>query len=116
MTVFSALVVVSGTAFVLYGVRCLVAPRMHREFERFGLAKFRTLTGVLEVLGGVGLLGGFIWEPAWWMASLGLCVLMLCGVIVRVRCGDGVLVTLPAIGFMLVNGYIFFTAWRAVPS
>jgi len=112
---FTVLVVGSGSAFVIYGLCCLWAPSMQREFERFGLAKYRVLTGVLEVLGGVGLLGGFLWAPAWWIASGGLCLLMLCGVGVRLRLRDGVLATLPAFVLMLVNGYIFFAVWRASP-
>lgn len=115
MTWFTLLVVGSGSAFIIYGLSCLWAPAMHREFERFGLAKYRVLTGILEVLGGVGLLGGFVWPPAWWIASGGLCLLMLCGVGVRLRLRDGVLATLPAFVLMLVNGYIFLTVWRASP-
>lgn len=114
MTWFFALVVASGCAFVTYGWSCLYTPAMHREFERFGLARFRTMTGVLEVLGGVGLLGGFAWPPAWPLASGGLCLLMICGVAVRLRIGDGLLPTLPAVVLMLVNGYIFVVSWPSL--
>ncbi len=111
MTWFTVLVVASGSAFIVYGLSCLWAPAMQREFERFGLARYRTLTGVLEVLGGAGLLGGFVWAPAWWIASGGLCLLMVCGVAVRLRLRDGLLATLPALVLMLVNGYIFLAVW-----
>ena len=35
---------------------------MQNEFKRFGLEKFTTLVGVLELLGGIGLLG---WNMGW---------------------------------------------------
>jgi len=40
------------------------------------------------------------------LASLGLSLLMLCGLIVRIRVNDGLLVSLPALFFLLLNLYI----------
>jgi uncharacterized membrane protein YphA (DoxX/SURF4 family) len=85
---------------------------MEREFTRFGLAHFRVLTGGLEVLGGVGLLVGLKWPPALWLSSWGLALLMLCGVGVRISVSDSLVQTLPALGLMLVNVYIFVAAPR----
>jgi uncharacterized RDD family membrane protein YckC len=112
MTLFTAMVVLSGVAFVGYGVSCLVSPAMAREFERFGLAKFRVLVGALEVSGGAGLLAGLWYLPLLCAAALGLTVLMLLGVGVRVRLRDGVLLTLPALLLGVVNGYLALEAWR----
>ncbi|HUU94439.1 MAG TPA: hypothetical protein VM487_01770, partial [Phycisphaerae bacterium] len=61
MTFHTALTVASGGAFLLYGASCLVSDHMRSEFVRFGLNRFRLLTGVLEVLGGAGLLIGLAW-------------------------------------------------------
>lgn len=80
---------------------------MKAEFQRFQLEHFRILTGLLELLGGAGLLIGFWWPPAQVMASAGLAVLMLLGVGVRIKVRDGWLETLPALLLMLVNAYIF---------
>ncbi len=85
---------------------------MLREFERFGLARFRTLTGSLEALGGAGLLVGLWFLPLLAASALGLSILMLLGVGVRLRMRDGVLLTLPALVLCVLNGYLATEAWR----
>lgn len=112
MTLFTALAVLSGVSFVGYGVSCLVAETMAREFERFGLARFRALVGLLEVAGGAGLLVGLWYLPLLFAAALGLAVLMLLGVMVRVRLRDGVLLTMPALVLFAINGYLAIEAWQ----
>lgn len=47
--------VISIGLFLFYGVLCLFADGMVDEFERYGLSRFRRLTGALEVLGATGL-------------------------------------------------------------
>jgi DoxX-like family len=101
----------SGVAFVIYGALCLSSASMQSEFIRFGLERFRVLTGILEVLGGVGLLVGLKWPPALGLSSGGLATLMLCGVIVRVVVNDRAVDMLPAFILMLVNGYISWLSW-----
>ncbi len=49
---------VSIALFLYYGMACLVAGGMADEFERYGLSRFRRVTGALEVLGALGLLAG----------------------------------------------------------
>jgi len=98
-------------AFVVYGALYLFSASMQAEFIRFGLEPFRVFTGILEVLGGVGLLVGVHWSPALWLSSAGLATLMLCGVIVRVVVDDPVIDTLPAFLLMLINGWIFWASW-----
>jgi len=44
--------------FLFYGVLGLGSMSMVEDFERFGLGKLRVFTGVLEVMGGSGLLVG----------------------------------------------------------
>ncbi len=83
---------------------------MKEEFKRFKLEKLGLLTIVLEILGAVGLLVGFILEPIMLISSGGLAVLMALGVIVRVRLKDSLWVTLPATFFMVLNAYIFYLA------
>jgi uncharacterized membrane protein YphA (DoxX/SURF4 family) len=65
----TALAVCSGLAFVVYGAMCLTSASMQAEFTRFGLERFKVLTGILEMLGGVGLLVGLKWPPALWLSS-----------------------------------------------
>ena len=110
MTLHTASTVVSGVAFLLYGASCLVTDSMRDEFVRFGLERFRLLTGVLEMLGGAGLLIGLAWPPALRLAAAGLALLMLLGVGVRLRVGDGVRLMLPAAALLVVNVYILVRA------
>jgi hypothetical protein len=85
---------------------------MKNEFERFGLEKFGVLTAILEIVGAVGLLVGLISTPILLVSSGGLAMLMLFGVVARIRVKDNVLVSLPAFLFMVLNGYIFYiTCW-----
>jgi uncharacterized membrane protein YphA (DoxX/SURF4 family) len=106
------LTVLSGVSFVLYGVSCVRGAAMVKEFERFGLARFRVLTGVLEFLGGAGLLIGLRHPPRLFLPATGLALLMLLGVGVRLKMRDGPPLTSPALLLMVVNGWIAVTAWR----
>lgn len=112
MTLFTALTVLSGVAFVIYGISCLGSQAMAREFTRFGLARFRVLVGALEVLGGAGLLLGLWSLPLLAASAAGLALLMALGVGVRIRLRDGVLLTLPALVLFVVNGYLAVQAWE----
>ncbi len=55
--------IISAFAFLFYGFACLMSSELVVEFERYRLSKFRVLTGVLEVLGAIGLLVGFVFPP-----------------------------------------------------
>lgn len=84
---------------------------MKKEFKRFKLEKFGLLVVVLELLGAVGLMIGFwIFHPLLIIASAGLSLLMLMGLIVRLRLNDGLLLSLPALFFLVLNAYIFWGA------
>jgi uncharacterized membrane protein YkgB len=83
---------------------------MMLEFERFGLTPLqRQLTGIFQLLGSVGLLVG-LWQPLTGLvASSGLALLMLLGFLTRIKIRDGVVQSLPALLFMLLNAYLAFT-------
>lgn len=105
--VFEVCRALSIVAFLSYGLVCLFSESMVAEFERFGLPRMRTLTGALEVLGALGLLVGYFCPPLVTLASAGLSVLMLMGILVRVRIHDGAVVMLPALVLLLVNAFVF---------
>ena len=98
--------VLSIVAFLGYGLSCLFANGMVAEFERYGLSRFRRLTGGLEVLGALGLLAGFLVPQLTVVAAGGLALLMLLGVVVRLRVGDRLVLMLPAIFLLLVNLFV----------
>jgi uncharacterized membrane protein YphA (DoxX/SURF4 family) len=96
----------SGVIFLIYGVLCFYSVSMENDFHRFGLDILRVPTGVLELLGGSGMLIGLKWQPAVWISSTGLAVLMLIAFGIRMRMRDGVAVSLPSLVLMLLNLYI----------
>lgn len=107
---FQVSVGLSVVLFLYYGLDCLLSDGMVVEFERYGLSRFRRLTGSLEVLGAVGLIVGYFVSPILILASAGLTLLMALGVVTRVRVRDPVAETIPALVLMLVNAYILFYA------
>ena len=84
---------------------------MKIEFKRFGLEKFGALTAILELLGAIGLLLGISSHPILLISSAGLTILMLMGVIVRIKMKDSLLISLPATIYMVLNGCTFFLSF-----
>ncbi len=103
-----ALILLSSLSFLGYGISYFKSTEMKLEFKRFGLEKFGAPTATLEVLGGIGLLVGIKFNPILLISAGGLALLMLLGVVVRMKIKDSLLVSLPAIIFMALNGYLFF--------
>ena len=110
MTLLTLLSIASGLVFITYGILCAFTPSMLADFHRFGLDNFRILTGILEILGGTGLLVGLRWRPALWLSAAGLALLMLIAFGVRLKMRDSIAQSAPSFLFMLLNLYIFFLA------
>lgn len=105
-TLFCTLTIVS---FYAYGVSCSFTNHMVTEFERYGLAPFRRLTGYLQILGATGLLLGLlIWPAVGLVAAFGLSVQMLLGFCVRLRIKDSALQSLPSFIYMCINAGLVF--------
>jgi hypothetical protein len=83
---------------------------MKNEFKRFNLERFALLTIFFEFMGAAGLLIGLYFNPILIISSGGLSLLMLLGVMVRIKIKDSIWVTLPAVLFMVLNFYIFISA------
>jgi energy-coupling factor transporter transmembrane protein EcfT len=111
MRLYYTSIVVSSALFLFYGIACLAFDRMKRDFERFGLSHLRTLTGTLEVLGALGLVAGLFWPPLVPLSAGGLALMMLLGMVARIRVLDSLAQTLPALVLMLVN---LFIVWYAL--
>jgi hypothetical protein len=103
--------VLSAVVFLSFGTWCLLAGGMAEDFERFGLQHLRILTGLLEVLGALALLAGFVVVEAAIVGGGGLALLMALGLLTRIRQRDSLRQMLPAALLMVLNGYI---AWYAI--
>jgi uncharacterized membrane protein YphA (DoxX/SURF4 family) len=99
-------VLVSSVSFLIYGISFFVTPHMKAEFKRFGLEQYGVLTAVLEILGAIGLVVGLAIHPILLISSGGLAVLMLLGLVVRIKVKDGIGASLPALFLLLLNSYI----------
>ena len=87
---------------------------MREEFERFGLSRYATLVGLLELLGGVGLVVGLKVHIILLLASGGLALLMLLGFGVRLKMRDTFLLTFQSVFFMIINLYIFLIMFKII--
>jgi uncharacterized membrane protein len=113
MNTLSILIYFSGIAFLFFGITCLVTPRMKMEFTRFGLTtRQRQLTGVLQIIGAIGLLLYQYNLTVAALAATGLSLLMLLGFIVRIRIKDSIYESSPAFIFMVLNGIIAYKLWQ----
>jgi uncharacterized membrane protein YphA (DoxX/SURF4 family) len=81
---------------------------MVEEFLRYGIPQFRKLTGLLQLLGALGIILGFWMDYIQILSTLGLSLLMLFGVITRIVIKDGLMKTTPALFYCLLNAYLSF--------
>ena len=78
---------------------------------RFGFSAQRGLIGMLQISGALGLIGGFWFPPLGIAAASGLSLMMLVGILVRIKIRDSLLKTIPAIFYSLVNAYLAIFAF-----
>ena len=81
---------------------------MMMEFDRYGIPQYRKLTGVLQLLGALGIIIGVWIDFLQILSTLGLFLLMLFGVITRIMIKDGFIKTMPALFYCLLNGYLCY--------
>jgi hypothetical protein len=46
----------SGMSFLGFGLSCFLNPFIKKEFERYGLSKYRTTTGLFQLIGAFAIL------------------------------------------------------------
>jgi len=80
---------------------------MRIEFNRFGLSQFGTIVAFLEILGALGLFIGIKINLFLTLSAAGLALLMLMGVLVRVKAKDRFRDIVPALFFLGLNLYLF---------
>lgn len=102
LTLFSAL------SFLFFGLACIATSQMKTEFLRYGLAPYRSIVGILQLIGAIGLALGYFYEPMLHAAAaVGLSILMLLGFMVRIRIRDSFLKSIPSLIYAVLNAYIF---------
>ena len=107
------LVVAQGLAMVSfgwYGMSCFVSEAVFAEHRRYGSDGLRTLTGVLQLGGSLGLLMGFFSRTMLISSAAGLAALMLAALLIRIRLRDPIMAMVPALVFLILNLFIVFMA------
>ncbi len=109
MNIVFYLTLFSAFSFLAFGIACFTTAQMKKEFFRYGLASYRKIVGILQVLGGLGLLMGLFYSTILQMAAAaGLAVLMLLGFMVRLKIKDNVLQAAPSLIYAIINAYILY--------
>ena len=107
MKLLTILTWLSGLFFIYFGIGCLISDFIISEFIRYGLEKFRVITGILQLLGAAGLLIGLYYDSRILLfSSIGLGVLMIFGFIVRININDNFFKCLPSFSFAVLNLFI----------
>lgn len=97
----------SGVSFLFFGFTCLTTEYMKNEFIRYGYDRERPLTGVLQMLGGAGLIAGYYVSPLLAAAAAaGLALMMAYGFYVRMKIKDTLLMATPAFLYAVLNTYL----------
>lgn len=97
----------TSLSFFLYGATCIFSQHMRLEFARYGLAKYRVLTGLLQLAGATGLALSFRVPVFGELASAGLALQMALGFGVRLKLRDGFWRSSPAFIYMLLCALVF---------
>lgn len=93
-------------SFLAYGSCCLLTQHMAREFKRYGIPKYRKITGLLQICAALGLVCS-IWFPfIGGIAATGLALQMASGLYVRITIRDSLLQSSPAAGYMLLCAWM----------
>lgn len=107
MTFKTICILISSLSFYVYVITYFLSPQMKNEFKRFNLEKIGLLTIILEFFGATGLVLGLKYDILLMVSSLGLSLLMLCGLMVRIKLKDSIWISLPAGFYMVLNAVIF---------
>ena len=101
---------ISAILFAWFGLSAIFSESMVAEFKRYGLSRFRVLTGMLQVAGSLGIIVGHFYTPILLISAGGLTAMMFLGVMTRVRIKDPLSAALPAFALCVLNLFIFAAA------
>ena len=103
MAFLQILILISGISFVYYGISSIFSKKMKVEYNRWGYPEQRLIIGSLQLLGGLGLFLGFVFEPLIPLSSASLMLLMLAAIGVRIKIEDQPLRMIPALFYAILN-------------
>jgi len=106
MVLLVVLALTSGSAFAVYGFQTLFGVPPRGEFERYGMPRVRVFVGSMQLLGAAGVLLGIRYPLLGAAAASGLTLMMLLGLVVRLKIHDAPRLMVPAASFALVNGVL----------
>lgn len=82
---------------------------MKEEFHRYGLGDgLRKLTGISQLIGAGGLLGGLYITILGFISATGLCIMMIVAFSTRIKVRDSLNQTLPSFFFIILTGYLAY--------
>lgn len=102
-------VALSSASFAWFGLSCFLSPKVVTEFARYRLARFRPITGALQIAASLGLVAGIAdarFRPLLTLSAAGLAAMMFVALLVRLRIRDPWTSALPAFGLLGLNLYI----------
>ena len=103
---FTIINIICAVSFLVYSISCLTTVSMEEEYQRYGLARYRILTGGTQLFGVAGLLVGFHTPSIGAFAAGGLTLQMLLAIGVRAKIKDKPIQYLPAVIYLLLNGWL----------
>jgi len=103
MTFLQVLTLISGISFIYYGFSSFFSKKMKIEYKRWGYPEQRLIIGSLQLLGGLGLFLGLVFEPLVPLSSASLMLLMLAAIGVRIKIEDQPLRMIPALFYAVLN-------------
>ena len=103
---------ISIVAFAWYGLGCFFSQKMVAEFERYQVPNLRTLTGMLQIAGSLGLLVGYFYLPLLRLSAAGFVLMMFFAVVTRVRIRDPLYAAIPAFSLFALNTIILVASLK----
>ena len=107
--------ILNSVVFLIYGLLCIFTNHMEKEFDRYGLKKYRIVVGYLELLGGLGVTIGLFWSSYIYIVStIGLSLLMAIGSWTRFRVKDPWYQMIPALILLVTNIYLSISMFNII--
>ena len=103
---------ISIVGFAWYGLGCFFSQEMVVEFERYRVPQLRTLPGMLQIAGSLGLLAGYFYLPLLRLSAAGLAFMMMLAVVTRFRIRDPLYAAMPAFSLFALNTFILVASLK----